>query len=241
LTTGQVVALIHGSGQHAGVWDLLIPELRRRGFDPIAIDLTGDPPDTGAIRLADRVATQLGAATDVIAVAHSASGLLLPAVAGVVPLRRMVFLCALIPTIGKSFVQRFEEEGDAIFFADWIGKEPVNDDEAAVRFIFHDCDRVLLPWALTTRAPFSPDGLYAEVCPVTSWPAVPSSSIVCADDRTIRPDWSRDAARTMLGVEPITLPGGHCPQVSRPRSLAEALVASSESGPSESEPYGCGA
>ncbi len=62
-----------------------------------------------------------------------------------------------------------------------------------------------------------------EVCPLRAWPAVPSSYIVCADDRTVRPEWSRRAARERLAVDPIELPGGHCPHVSRPRELAEVL------------------
>ena len=37
-------------------------------------------------------------------------------------------------------------------------------------------------------------------------------------------EWRRDAACELLGVEPIELPGGHCPHVSRPEVLADALV-----------------
>ena len=32
------------------------------------------------------------------------------------------------------------------------------------------------------------------------------------------------AARELLRVEPIELPGGHCPPVSRPEALADALM-----------------
>jgi hypothetical protein len=73
-------------------------------------------------------------------------------------------------------------------------------------------------------APFCPDGIYAEVCPLASWPVGPSSSIVCDGDRTIRPDWSIQAARSMLGTDAIRFPGGHCPQVARPGALADVLV-----------------
>jgi pimeloyl-ACP methyl ester carboxylesterase len=37
-------------------------------------------------------------------------------------------------------------------------------------------------------------------------------------------EWQRKAARDLLGVEPVELPGGHCPHVSRPDALADALV-----------------
>ena len=59
--------------------------------------------------------------------------------------------------------------------------------------------------------------------PLVAWPDVPASYIVCAEDRTITPAWQRRAAREWLGVEPIELPGGHCPNVGRPEALADAL------------------
>ena len=49
-------------------------------------------------------------------------------------------------------------------------------------------------------------------------------SIVCRDDRAVSPDWSRAAARELLGVEPVELPGSHSPFLSRPAELADLLV-----------------
>jgi hypothetical protein len=39
----------------------------------------------------------------------------------------------------------------------------------------------------------------------------------------LRPEWSRASARELLGAEPIEIPGGHCPQISRPEHLADIL------------------
>jgi hypothetical protein len=108
---------------------------------------------------------------------------------------------------------------------EWIGQDPSTDTEAARTFLYHDGAPEVAEWALTTRPPWYPEGLYAEVCPPSSWPNVPSSYIVCSEDRTLRPEWSRQAARELLGVEAIAIPGGHCPQVSRPGRLAEVRSA----------------
>jgi pimeloyl-ACP methyl ester carboxylesterase len=62
-----------------------------------------------------------------------------------------------------------------------------------------------------------------ELTPLQAWPNVPFAYILCADDRTATPAWARRAARERLGVEPLELPGGHCPFLSRPKELAEAL------------------
>src|SRR5712691_978673 len=43
------------------------------------------------------------------------------------------------------------------------------------------------------------------------WPNVPASYIFCREDRTVRPEWARKAARERLGVAVIELPGGHRP------------------------------
>ncbi len=55
-------------------------------------------------------------------------------------------------------------------------------------------------------------------------PEVESTYIVCAEDRVINPVWSRRAARELLGVDAIALPGGHSPFLSRPEQLAEVLT-----------------
>jgi pimeloyl-ACP methyl ester carboxylesterase len=41
----------------------------------------------------------------------------------------------------------------------------------------------------------------------------------------IQPAWSRRVASDRLGAQVVELPGGHCPHVSRPALLAEALIA----------------
>ena len=66
---------------------------------------------------------------------------------------------------------------------------------------------------------------HAEVCPLKSWPAVPSSYILCLDDGLVGAAWARKAARERLDTKAIELPGGHMPMVSRPDELAAALDA----------------
>jgi len=157
-----------------------------------------------------------------VVVAHSASGLFLPLVPDVRPVRRLVFLAAVIPQIGVSLVDQFRAHPDMMNPA-WVGKDPMSDDVAA-EFLFHDCTPDVLQWALTTRRLMHAKRAYSEVCPLERWPETPCCYIVCAEDRTVRPKWARSAARNRLRVEPIELPGGHCPHVSRPANLAEKLV-----------------
>jgi pimeloyl-ACP methyl ester carboxylesterase len=110
----------------------------------------------------------------------------------------------------------------SMFNPGWIGADPLS-DQVALEFVFHDCPAERLDWAMSTRVLFYAKRAMEEPCPLTSWPDVPAAYIVCADDRTLTPAWQRKTARELLGVEPFELPGGHCPNVSRPEALADVL------------------
>ena len=62
-----------------------------------------------------------------------------------------------------------------------------------------------------------------ETFPLDEFPQVKSSYIVCLEDRTINPSWSRRAFRERFEMEVVELPGGHCPYLSRPTHLASIL------------------
>lgn len=215
--------LVHGSTQSPAGWDLLVPELQKLGHDTVRPDLPTGEPEASATHYAEVIAQVIPEnSKDTIVVAHSASGLFLPLVPERRALKRTVFLAAVIPQIGVSLMQQFRLSPDMMNL-DWIGKDPIRDTQVAMHFLFHDCSPEIASWALKTRRLMYAHQAMVEVCPLEHWPAVPASYIVCADDRTVRAEWCRRAARERLGVEAIQLPGGHCPQVSRPRELARIL------------------
>jgi pimeloyl-ACP methyl ester carboxylesterase len=133
----------------------------------------------------------------------------------------MVFLAAVVPRAGVSFIEQFQSD-PSMFNPAWVGQNPL-EDKVALDFVFHDCPTDRLEWAMSTRIMFYAKRAIEEPCPLRTWPPVPSTYVVCADDRTITPQWQRKAARELLGAEPAELPGGHCPHVSRPEALAEVL------------------
>jgi pimeloyl-ACP methyl ester carboxylesterase len=217
--------LIHGSGQGPEGWKLLKEELEARGHCVLTPAFHLDATDTGAAWHADTLVEALRSSghepADTVCVAHSASGMYLPLVAERWPHRRMVFLAALVPRPGISILEQHRAD-PSMFNPAWIGKKPT-DDAVALEFVYHDCPPDRLTWALSTRIFFYAKRALEEPCPMTRWPSVPASYIVCADDRTITPGWQRRAAREWLCVEPVELSGGHCPHVSRPEVLAEVL------------------
>jgi pimeloyl-ACP methyl ester carboxylesterase len=217
--------LLHGSGQGPEGWRLLAEALERRGHAVLTPAFDVDATDEGALWHAETLVASLEdsgwKSGDTVLVAHSGSGMFLPLVADRWPARRMVFLAALVPRPGSS-IRQLSGADASMFNPAWLRQDP-KEDQVAREYVFHDCPLPRLAWAMSTRIVFHARRALEEPCPLTTWPAVPASYIACAEDRTLSPAWQCRVAREWLGVEPIVLPGGHCPHVSRPEALADAL------------------
>jgi pimeloyl-ACP methyl ester carboxylesterase len=223
--------LIHGAWHGAWCWDRLIPELERRGHRAVAVDLPCDDPAATTMDNAKLVADALaGAGDDVIVVGHSLGGIIAVVVPVLRPVRRVVFLGALIPRPGRSLGEVMGSEPETT--TEEFGRLPRHvgeggsvtwDPEVAGPFFYGACPPGTADWAVpllrtqvwtTTR----------ETCPLDRWPDCELVSIVCADDELVTPEWSRRTARDVLGVEPVELPGGHFPMLGVPDELAGVLT-----------------
>lgn len=217
--------LMHSSGQGPAGWKLLVEELEQRGHRLLTPAFQLDRADEGLRFHADTIVDALQAAghnpADVVCVAHSAAGIYLPLVVERWRPRRMVFLAAVVPRPGLSVREQFQAD-PTMFNPAWAGQNPL--DEAVAReFVFHDCPPERLEWAMETRVLLYAQRAMQEPCPLMNWPHLPASYILCTEDRTITPAWQRKAAREWLGVEPLEITSGHCPNVSRPELLADLL------------------
>jgi len=219
----SLFCLVHGSAQNASCWDLLVRELEGRGHNAVRPQLPTNEPEASATRYAEVIADAIPADQEgAVVVAHSASGLFLPLVPEKRRVRRLVFLVAVIPQIGKSLLEQVKADKD-MFNPEWVGKDPTKDEGLAEKFLFHDCSPEMKKWAWSRMSLMFARQAMLEMCPLKAWPEVPSSYILCTEDRAIQASWARRAAKERLGVEAVELPGGHCPYVSRPRELAEVL------------------
>jgi pimeloyl-ACP methyl ester carboxylesterase len=228
----SVFALVHGSCQDAWVWHLVIPELNALGHRAVAMDLPLGDPKAGASEYADAVIRALSDVRESpILVGHSMAGMVIPVVASRCPARALVFLAAAVPKIGFSLIERFRGDEKSMFQPDWPGKDPSRSREDALHYFFHDCPVELAEQAIGHLRPQASGRIAAETPPIEDWPEIPSACIVCSEDRTFNPAWSRWASRTLLGVEPVEISGGHCPFLSRPKVLAAELARFASLGP----------
>jgi pimeloyl-ACP methyl ester carboxylesterase len=209
--------LIHGSGDSGFYWHLLVPKLRGRGHEVVAMDLPCDDESAGLSDYADTVVDAIGARTDLVVVAQSFGAFTAPLVCSRVPVELLVLVAGMIPLPG--------ERGD-----DWSANTGF--DEAARRSgvdysdelaaFYNDVPRELAEEAIR-HARRQADKPGEESWPLDSWPDVPTRYLLCRNDRFFPAGWMRGVVRDRLGIVPDELDSGHCPALSRPRELAERL------------------
>jgi len=221
--------LVHGAFHGAWCWDAVRKELDEAGHTTTAVGLPIEDPNAGAELYADEiVASTPKNAGPVVFVGHSMGGLTIPIVAGRIPAAMTIYLCALLPVPGLSFDAQRPGAGTGFVPSVSPIVSPnggtVWPEKGAIEIFFHDCaPDVAIAAARQLR---SQQWLITrEVTPLRAWPAVPSAYIFCTDDRVVSRAYSVRAARSLLGVEAIEMPGGHSPFISRPADLALRLAA----------------
>jgi pimeloyl-ACP methyl ester carboxylesterase len=203
-------ALIHGGGGSAWDWHLVAAELRERGHDPVAVDLPSEDELAGWWDYADAIVQAVGDRSEVVVVGHSLGGFTAPLVCVRIPVDLLVLVAAMIPSPGELFADwwantGYEESGyDDVFYHD---VPPELAAEARRRERDEAASALRKPW------------------PLEAWPDTPTRYLLCRDDRMFPAPWARRHARERLGIEPDEMDGGHYISLSRPRELADRLLA----------------
>ncbi|MBN1093370.1 alpha/beta hydrolase [Blastococcus sp. TML/M2B] len=208
--------LVPGAGGAASYWQLLVPELERRGQRALAVGLPAADPAAGLAAYADTVVgtvrTALGEEPDpVVLVAQSMGGLTAPLACDRLPVRLLVLLNAMVPCPGE-------------IGGEWWGATGHADPGDPTEAFFHD-----VPAAVAARVqsePFAQTGRpFEDPWPLEHWPDVPTRVLAGRDDRFFPIGFQRRVARDRLGLPVDEVPGGHLVALSRPVELAERLVA----------------
>lgn len=220
--------LVHGAFHGAWCWSDLTVELESRGHRALTVDLPCEDPDAGASRYADAAAVVFrDADDDLVVVGHSLGGLTIPLVANRRPVRRMVFLSAMIPRPGRPHDDVLATEPDMLLPGPEGGAYRGPDgltrwrSRAAARWFFADCPPQTAAWAAARLRGQS--WTITQEVGLEAWPDAPSAYVLGVHDPVINPAWSRRVAREILQVDPIELDAGHSSFLSAPSNLADAL------------------
>ncbi|WP_421118546.1 alpha/beta fold hydrolase [Aquihabitans daechungensis] len=208
-------ACIHGAGGRGSDWRLVAAELEARGHEVVAPDLPCDEP-AGLDDYADAVIAAIGDRPDVVLVAHSLGGLTAPVVADRIPVEALVFVTAIVALPGEPGGEWWGNSGHAEAYA----AQDLPDDADETIFL-HDVPADVLAASAESRE--QTGEVMDDPSPLEAWPDVPTTFLVCRDDRFFPAPWMTDLVRHRLGIEPVVIPGGHCPYLSEPVALADAI------------------
>jgi len=221
VSTSRDYVLLHG-GNHGGwCWDFVAAELRQRGHRVAAPDLPIVDPEAGWADHAD-VALASYQSDDVVLVAHSRSGRLVPQLLERRPVRRVVLISSSIlgGTLPPPYsTPPFPPPKAAIDMTrDELGRTILSEEQARSLY-FNECSEETIQWALPQLRPQCDPPPLPEI----RWPDVPVAYVAGAQDRVVDHDWMRAAAAERLGVELQEIDGDHSPFLSRPHELAVLL------------------
>lgn len=219
--------LIPGAGGQAWYWHRLVPELRARGHDVVAVDLPAGDDSAGLREYADTVVKAIGDRTDVVLVAQSMGGFTAPLVCARVPVDLLVMLNAMVPVPGESGGAWWDNTGQQQAMAECAireGRDPRAEFDVMESF-FHDVPPNVTAEAFSHGEPPQSSTPFAEPWPLHEWPGTPTFFLQGRDDRFFPLEFQRRVVRDRLGIPVDDMPGGHLVALSKPKELAERLEA----------------
>lgn len=227
------VVFVHGACVRDGSWwwHRTAGLLRERGVQSVAPALpscgeAGLPAGVGGPGLAEDVVAVRKALLDsdepTVVVAHSYGGIVTAeAAAGVGSVRHLLLVSSYLPEVGQS-LSDFGDGSPAPFLdadpgAGTFGVRP----ELLVDTFLQDCDPEVQAQAADHLARQSVQ-VTGQPVGAAAWRQVPSTYLVCAQDRGTPPRLQRDFARRAGSV--VELDAGHHPFLSRPAAVRDLLL-----------------
>jgi pimeloyl-ACP methyl ester carboxylesterase len=169
----SVFVLVPGAGGAAWYWHRVVPELRARGHEAVAVDLPGADESAGLPEYADAVAEAIGGRHDVVLVAQSMGGFTAPVVCARIPVRLLVLLNAMIPLPGETPGAWWDNTGweSARIAAARAGGYPAEFDLAT--YFLHDVPAEVVATGEGHNFPEA-DIAFGQPCAIERWPDVPT-------------------------------------------------------------------
>ena len=227
------VVFVHGACVHDGSWwwHLVAALLNLQGVSSVAPALpscgeAGQPAGTDGPGLLEDVATVRALLRDgdepTIVVAHSYGGIVVAAAAaGVDSVRHQLLISSYLPEVGQSLAS-FGDGSPAPFLhvdpdTGTFGVRP----DLLVETFLQDCGPDITEQAMTKLARQSLK-VTAQPVAAAAWQQVPSTYLVCTQDRGTPADRQRQFARRAENA--IELDAGHHPFLSRPDAVSSLIL-----------------
>jgi pimeloyl-ACP methyl ester carboxylesterase len=212
----STVLFVHGAHLAGWCWLLVMDRLAQSGVRSLAVDLpfASFEDDAQCVRAAITAARGLG---PVHVVGHSYSGLVIAAAGH--EAAHLTFVAGRLPLPGESPAAGTDEWAVPEFRAcmETGADGVVHLLPAARRYFFQRTHESLAELATSHFRPMS-SVVPSEPIDDPAWTSVPSSYVVCTDDRAVRPEAQRERA-ALVGAS-VELDTDHSPFFSDPSGLA---------------------
>lgn len=218
--------LVPGAGGRAWYWHRVAPLLRERGHRALAVELPADDDTKGLTDYAHEVAAAATGAQEVVLVAASLGAFTAPLVLTQLDPVALVLVNPMTPLPDETPAAWWENT--KAVEARWArasrGGYPVDFDPGT--YLFHDVP----PEVLATVTPKGDQSTrpFQDPCTFSEWPDA-TTVISGEDDRFFPVEFQRELALARIGVEPVTVPGGHLLALSNPDGLAASILAATGS------------
>ena len=227
------VVFVHGACVKDGTWwwHPTAELLAERDVASVAPALpscgeTGEHVDAQGPALAEDVAAvrQVLTSSDepTVVVAHSYGGIVTAqAAAGVEAVRHLLLISSYLPEVGESLSTFGGEEPAPFLDIDpERGTFTVRTDAVAGTFL-QDCSPEIQRQA-THKAAWQSLAVLEALVQAAAWQQVPSTYLVCADDRGTPAERQREFARRAGSV--VELDAGHHPFLSQPAAVRDLIL-----------------
>jgi pimeloyl-ACP methyl ester carboxylesterase len=220
------IMLVHGAWHGRWCWDPVRQLLHEGGIATAAVDNPSvTRPGSDLHADGDNLRTALDAISGpIVLVGHSYGGAVITD-AGTHPnVEHLVYLTAFPLDTGESVMENDLHGGEEMklgeslrFDGDVVSVDPAR----AVEFFFHDCAPDVADAAAARLEPMSLAAM-RSVTRGVAWRDVPSTYVVCTDDRALPVALQRSCAARIGEV--VELPTSHSPFLSRPDDVARMLA-----------------
>jgi pimeloyl-ACP methyl ester carboxylesterase len=228
VTSPATAVFVHGGWHDGWSWHLVRELLDARGVPSVAPDLPMTTLDRDAAVLS---AVLAGLAGDAVVIAHSWGGSVATlGAAGAPNVRHLIYIAATLTEAGRPSLSpppsapvkgRETLRPKVIIETDTT---TIIDREVSLAAFYHDVEPSLARQAASRLRPFQKTG-YAviETDAVAAWRLIPTTYVVCAEDRMIHPDTQREMAAA-AGAEVLEWRASHSPFLSHPDLVADLVA-----------------
>jgi len=215
------VILVHGAWADGSSWMRVIPGLREKGINVIAVQLplTSLAEDTATVRRAIELQ-----AAPIVLVGHSYGGAVITEAGNDPKVRELVYVAAFAPSEGQSAASL-----GATIAPPPLAEEVNADSEGFLRLsrrgiqecFAQDLDDAEKTVLFATQSPINVRALTGAISEA-AWRQKPSWYVIASEDRAINPDLEAIMAEK-IGANTISVSSSHVPMLSHPEAIAQVI------------------